>query len=335
MADLTQIELPNGVTYNIKDANAITGSGTSGYLTKFNGTNTITNGPQLGSDTTKFLRNDGTWQTPSARQVFFETPTVPYAVGDLWLGNGNVWYCTTAKASGDYAEEDWDATVDYDEAARALVNETVACVTGNSEDGGNVILHLNGDGVPYEMLFTDNVNPASVTKIWKFDSTGFKFSPDHGQSYTPITNANGELDATFITSGVLDASKVTITNFSTSAITAGDLYRGGTDNNLGTIIIKNQQNVVIGEINKLGVKLYGPGNVGSRPYIIFNDTDFFAGYDANNNMIFKVENSTVNIVNASVTNNLTVGNKTGYKISFVPITITENGTIVNDGIAIV
>lgn len=44
--------------------NNVTGSGTSGYLTKFNGANTITNGPQLGSDTTKYLRNDGTWDVP-------------------------------------------------------------------------------------------------------------------------------------------------------------------------------------------------------------------------------------------------------------------------------
>jgi hypothetical protein len=45
--------------------NNVTGSGTSGYLTKFNGANTITNGPQLGSDTTKFLRNDGYWEVPT------------------------------------------------------------------------------------------------------------------------------------------------------------------------------------------------------------------------------------------------------------------------------
>lgn len=50
------------VTPSITDN--VTGSGTSGYLTKFNGTNTITSGPQLGSDTTTFLRNDGTWATP-------------------------------------------------------------------------------------------------------------------------------------------------------------------------------------------------------------------------------------------------------------------------------
>lgn len=44
--------------------NNVTGSGTSGYLAKFNGAHTITNGVALGSSTTTFLRNDGTWATP-------------------------------------------------------------------------------------------------------------------------------------------------------------------------------------------------------------------------------------------------------------------------------
>jgi len=52
------------VTVTPSITNNITGSGTSGYLTKFDGTNTITDGPQLGSDTTKYLRNDGTWVVP-------------------------------------------------------------------------------------------------------------------------------------------------------------------------------------------------------------------------------------------------------------------------------
>ena len=53
------------VTVTPSITNNITGSGTSGYLAKFNGTNTITNGPQLGSSTTTYLRNDGTWDTPT------------------------------------------------------------------------------------------------------------------------------------------------------------------------------------------------------------------------------------------------------------------------------
>ena len=46
--------------------NNISGSGTSGYLTKFNGTNTVTNGPAFGNSTQTFLRNDGVWAVPTA-----------------------------------------------------------------------------------------------------------------------------------------------------------------------------------------------------------------------------------------------------------------------------
>ena len=48
--------------YGITDG--ITGSGTSGYIAKFNGARSITNGPQFGSSTTTFLSNDGQWRTP-------------------------------------------------------------------------------------------------------------------------------------------------------------------------------------------------------------------------------------------------------------------------------
>ena len=53
------------VTVTPSIADNVTGSGTSGYLAKFNGTNTIANGPQLGSTTTTFLSNANTWLTPA------------------------------------------------------------------------------------------------------------------------------------------------------------------------------------------------------------------------------------------------------------------------------
>jgi len=46
-------------------SNNVTGSGTSGYLVKWNGANSITSGPQIGSSTTTYLRNDGSWATPT------------------------------------------------------------------------------------------------------------------------------------------------------------------------------------------------------------------------------------------------------------------------------
>ena len=57
------------------------GTGTNGYLVKWNGTNSVTNGPQLGSDTTKFLRNDGTWQVPPGKAPYVWGP-VTFKVGE-------------------------------------------------------------------------------------------------------------------------------------------------------------------------------------------------------------------------------------------------------------
>jgi len=66
----------NGTNYievpiTISITNNITGSGTSGSLAKWNGANTITDGPALSTavssqtQSTKFLREDGTWAAPS------------------------------------------------------------------------------------------------------------------------------------------------------------------------------------------------------------------------------------------------------------------------------
>ena len=59
------------IPITVSITNNITGSGTSGSLAKFNGNNTITSGPALAdsissqTQTTKFLREDGTWAAPS------------------------------------------------------------------------------------------------------------------------------------------------------------------------------------------------------------------------------------------------------------------------------
>jgi hypothetical protein len=53
--------------YNLLDATAIHGSGTTNYLAQFTAEGTIGKAGDIaiGSDTTKFLRNDGIWATPS------------------------------------------------------------------------------------------------------------------------------------------------------------------------------------------------------------------------------------------------------------------------------
>lgn len=72
-----------------KNTGTVTGTGTSGYLTKWNTSNGITNGPQLSSSissqtqSTKFLREDGTWSAPSYTT---NTDIVPCAYCDTAAG---------------------------------------------------------------------------------------------------------------------------------------------------------------------------------------------------------------------------------------------------------
>lgn len=61
----------NGITVydeEIKDyideQGFVVGSGTNGSLAKFNNLGELTDGATLGNDTTKYLRNDGTWAVP-------------------------------------------------------------------------------------------------------------------------------------------------------------------------------------------------------------------------------------------------------------------------------
>lgn len=70
------------VTVTPSITNNVTGSGTSGSLVKFNGTNTITNGPAIGSDTTKFLNNAGNWAVPPNDNTTYSAGTGITITGD-------------------------------------------------------------------------------------------------------------------------------------------------------------------------------------------------------------------------------------------------------------
>lgn len=323
------------VTVTPSITNNITGSGTSGYLTKFNGANTITNGPQLGSSTTTFLRNDGTWAVPdsgaSGNKIFTVEPTPPYSVGDLWLvEDNNISVCITARASGSFDSDDWGAAVDAvstEELVDAIAAD-IAIVTGNSSDGGNVILRLN-NGIPYEVLITDT--PTNITannaKIYRWDSTGLRFSSTgYNGTYTTIINSSGQVPTSVLT-GNINASVTAIQNFTAAMINGGKLERGAANNSKGTIELQDASGTVIAEVGNYGFKFYGPGAVGSRPYyVIDNGSTGIAGYTAAGVLAFKIATDEFRMPKAYVGTELNIGGK----IKIVPMT-----TASNDGIAFV
>lgn len=57
----------------------------------------------------------------SKAKVYVTTPTVPYAIGDLWLKDSKLYKCKTAKDSaGSYNINDWELATDYTNDAKAL-----------------------------------------------------------------------------------------------------------------------------------------------------------------------------------------------------------------------
>ena len=82
------------------NSGTITGSGTSGYLTKWNGSSSITNGPQLGSGTLTFLRNDGTWATPCIGTKVHNGSLPDYTNGYDLLGNYDMYLFLCAPSGG-------------------------------------------------------------------------------------------------------------------------------------------------------------------------------------------------------------------------------------------
>ena len=314
------------VTVTPSISNNVTGSGTSGYLTKFNGANTITNGPQLGSSTTTFLSNAGTWLTPNGRgnKIYTVTPTTPYMVGDLYLAdNNNILVCNTARSSGSYNSDDWGAAVDAidNETLDTQIASEIAIVTGNSSSGGNVILRLN-NGIPYEVLITDS--PTSYTtsgRIYRWDSTGLRYtSGGYNGTYTTIINSSGQIP-TSVLIGNINASVNAIQNFTAAMINGGKLERGAANNSKGTIELQAANGTVIAEVGNYGFKFYGPGSVGSRPYyIIDNSSNGIAGYTSAGAIAFKITTDEFRMPKAYIQSELNIGNV----IKIVPTTSGSN-----------
>ena len=269
----------------------------------------------------------------SKRRVFITTPEPPYDVGDLWADSNDIYYCSVAKTTGqEFSPEDWELASNYmnRSAMEEAINQATDIITGNA--GGYVVWHdSNGDGKPDEVLAMDTMDINTAVEVMRLNKNGIGLSVSgYAGPYITAATARGFV-ADAITTGNLDAARVTIQNLTASMIHGGKLTLGGLDNQAGTFELLNEQGIPIGEMDKNGLKFYGEGPVGARPYVLLNNTVGFAGFDANDTKLFWVSRDEFHMEKCVAENEIAVGNK----LRFIPVTLTENGTVVNDGIAVV
>lgn len=73
--------------------------------------------------------------------------------------------------------------------------------------GGNILIRQGEDGKPYEMLIMDTTNVMTAQKVWRWNIGGLGYSTTGINGPFPLAiTQDGSIVATFITSGILNAS---------------------------------------------------------------------------------------------------------------------------------
>ena len=90
--------------------------------------------------------------------------------------------------------------------------------------GGNMRAIYDDDGNWTELVIMDTEDILTASKLWRFNIGGLGYSPNgYNGPYTTAITMDGAIVADFITTGTLDASKITVTNLDAGSITTGTL----------------------------------------------------------------------------------------------------------------
>ena len=180
---------------------------------------------------------------------------------------------------------------------------------------------LGSSYVIYEgdkILIVDTLPKESATNVIMINNGGIGFSQ---------TGINGTFQSAWTIDNVLNMEQINVINLTADLIKGGTLKLGSNLNQNGQIEVYDETNTLIAELNKNGLKMYGVDG----SYVLINNTVGFAGYDRNNNQIYWVNGDEFHMKKSVVEEEITLCNK----LRFIPITITDNGDIVNDGIGLV
>ena len=141
------------------------------------------------------------------------------------------------------------------------------------------------------------------------------------------TGINGNFTTAWTIDGTLNAQAINVINFTANLIKGGTLKLGSNLNDYGQLEIYDEGNHLIGQFNKNGLKMFGQDG----SYVLINNSVGFAGYDRLGNEIYWVNNDEFHQKKSVIEEEITLCNK----VRFIEMTLTNNGTITNDGVGLV
>ena len=170
-----------------------------------------------------------------------------------------------------------------------------------------------------KILVVDTLPKENATNVIMINSAGIGFSQN---------GINGPFSSAWTIDNVLNMEQINVINLTADLIKGGTLKLGSSLNQNGILEVYDEQNALIAELNKNGLKMYGADG----SYILMNNTVGFSGYNRNDERIYWVDGEEFHQKKSVVEEEITLCNK----VRFIPITIKDsNDNIVNDGVGLV
>lgn len=285
---VTGISVTSGkIPANPVPSNNVTGSGTSGYLAKWDGTNTITNGPQLGSSTTTFLRNDGSWATPTDTDekvkvdLFTSTTQTDYMIAGATAAMAT----TAAHLVIDTADGVAGVRMRLQKGTTSAAGKAMLMLGNNIASGtaknmqGSILMYASTTyyGTITEAALTDN-------RTWTMpDKTGTVALTSDIPSFSVTSSGTGPVvTGMSYSSGVLTYTKGRILS------TAGGQWISGRDN--APVLANSSSSTANGFYPLAAVKtntgawsIGALGNGDSLAFSFSTDTNYSGGVNTTNN----------------------------------------------------
>ena len=185
--------------------------------------------------------------------------------------------------------------------------------------GGNIVVNLTADGHPYEILVMDKPDKATAENVIRLNQNGIGMS----QNGYP-----GPYNSVWSITGSFDASQINVIGLTASMIRGGILNLGALDNTSGVLRLYDNENALIGQMDRTGLKMYGQDG----SYVLMNNSVGFAGYDRNDTKLYWADGQEFHMRKSVIEEEITLCNMMRY----IPITLYDGGgNITNQGIAMV
>ena len=216
------------------------------------------------------------------------------------------------------------STISDNTATAISENNAVIQVTLNkelAEATDRIWSALGSSYVIYDgdkILVLDRLPKETAQNVIMINSGGIGFSNE---------GINGTFKSAWTIDNILNMENINVIGLSANLIRSGTLRLGSNLNQYGQLEVYDESNTLIAELNKDGLKMYGVDG----SYVLMNTEVGFAGYDRTNTKIYWVSGDSFHQKKSEIEEEVTFFGI----LRAIPITIEENGEVVNSGVGFV